>query len=404
MGALKTPLWVCNAVCRRTHCQELSERMSANQTNMPGARHAKGRATARSARIPFFDNFKGILIILVVLGHFLSGATGAGVLPAWRLFDFVYLFHMPLFIFASGLFCKSVYVPERGLRVGTILYYLLLCWAMYAALWIPQAAFSVAEPFNLLTVDSSMPWYLMALAVYCALTPVFYELRPPYAIGIAFAISLLCGLVDVGNVFSVSRVITFLPFFLLGYYLQPWVILDFVNSFRERPLMPRAVAILVIAAIFTVFQFLDVDQLKASQIIFTGRDPYDAAMLAEGNEGAIMGCIIRMAGFAGTGAIGVALVLLVPKCEVPLLTRTGRHTLQVYIFHAFVSYAIAFVGIAPALYESMSSTVATAVIVALSVATAFVLGYPNTVQRQFDRLKRMLDGRLSPVCPNRQDR
>ena len=378
--------------------------MNASQEKTITARHAKVKAEVKSARMPFFDNLKGVLIILVVLGHFLSGATSAGILPAWRLFDFIYLFHMPLFIFASGLFCKRVYVPYRGLRVGTIMYYLLLCWMMYIALWLPQAAFGVEEPFNLLTVNSSMPWYLMALAVYCALTPVFYELRPPYAIGIAFAISVLCGLVDAGNVFSVSRVITFLPFFLLGYYLQPWVILDFVNSFRERPLMPRAVAILVIAAIFTVFQFLDVDQLKASQIIFTGRDPYDAAMLAKGNEGAIIGCIIRMAGFAGTGAIGVALVLLVPKCEVPLLTRTGRHTLQVYIFHAFVSYAIAFVGIAPALYESMSSTVATAVIVALSVATAFVLGYPNTVQKQFDRLKRMLDGRLSPVCPNRQDR
>lgn len=369
--------------------------MSANQTNMPGARHAKGRATARSARIPFFDNFKGILIILVVLGHFLSGATGAGVLPAWRLFDFVYLFHMPLFIFASGLFCKSVYVPERGLRVGTILYYLLLCWAMYAALWIPQAAFGVAEPFNVLTVDSSMPWYLMALAVYCALTPVFYELRPPYAIGIAFAISVLCGLVDVGNVFSVSRVITFLPFFLIGYYLEPRAILDFVNGFGERLLVPRVFAIIMLLAIFLAFQMLDIDELRASQMIFTGRDSYATVFPLTGDQGDISGCAIRLAGFAGTAVIGVCLLLIVPQREVALLSRSGRHTLQVYIFHAFVSYALAFAGVVPALYELVPSFAATAIVIALSVATTFVLGYPSSVQNGFNRLKRALDEQFS---------
>lgn len=369
--------------------------MSANQTNMPGARHAKGRATARSARIPFFDNFKGILIILVVLGHFLSGATGAGVLPAWRLFDFVYLFHMPLFIFASGLFCKSVYVPERGLRVGTILYYLLLCWAMYAALWIPQAAFGVAEPFNVLTVDSSMPWYLMALAVYCALTPVFYELRPPYAIGIAFAISVLCGLVDVGNVFSASRVITFLPFFLIGYYLEPRAILDFVNGFGERLLVPRVFAIIMLLAIFLAFQMLDIDELRASQMIFTGRDSYATVFPLTGDQGDISGCAIRLAGFAGTAVIGVCLLLIVPQREVALLSRSGRHTLQVYIFHAFVSYALAFAGVVPALYELVPSFAATAIVIALSVATTFVLGYPSLVQNGFNRLKRALDEQFS---------
>ena len=293
-------------------CEESSGRMNASQEKTITARHAKVKAEAKSARMPFFDNLKGVLIILVVLGHFLSGATSAGILPAWRLFDFIYLFHMPLFIFASGLFCKRVYVPYRGLRVGTIMYYLLLCWMMYIALWLPQAAFGVEEPFNLLTVNSSMPWYLMALAVYCALTPVFYELRPPYAIGIAFAISVLCGLVDVGNVFSVSRVITFLPFFLIGYYLEPRAILDFVNGFGERLLVPRVFAIIMLLAIFLAFQMLDIDELRASQMIFTGRDPYATVFPLAGDQGDISGCAIRLAGFAGTAVIGVCLLLLVP--------------------------------------------------------------------------------------------
>lgn len=369
--------------------------MNASQEKTIAARHAKVKEAQKGSRIPFFDNLKGILIILVVLGHFLSGATSAGILPAWRLFDFIYLFHMPLFIFASGLFCKRVYVPDRGLRVGTVLYYLLLCWLMYIALWLPQAAFDVAEPFNLLTVDSSMPWYLMALAVYCALTPVFYELRPIPAIGCAVVISVLCGLVDVGNVLSASRVITFLPFFLFGYYLEPWVILEFLDGFGNRLIAPRIAAAILILVMLLGFQFLDIEELRSSQIVFTGRDPYATALPSLGDQGAIEGCAIRIIGFAGTAVAGPCLLLLTPRGEIPLLSRSGRHTLQVYIFHAFVSYAMAFVGIVPALYRLAPSFAATASVIALSVATTFVLGYPNSVQNGFNRLKQALDRQFS---------
>lgn len=56
--------------------------MSASLEPTITARHAKVKEAPKGSRIPFFDNLKGILIILVVLGHFLSGATSAGILPA----------------------------------------------------------------------------------------------------------------------------------------------------------------------------------------------------------------------------------------------------------------------------------------------------------------------------------
>ena len=166
-----------------------------------------------SRRLPFFDNLKGVLIALVVVGHFFNGALSAQIVPAWCLFDFIYSFHMPLFIFVSGMFCKSAYSQKKGFRAGLVLYYLLLSWMMYLALWLPQAFLGVAEPLNLLTLDGSMPWYLMALAVYCALTPLFSALKPSFAIVAACGLAVLSGFVDVGNVFSASRVIVFSPFF-----------------------------------------------------------------------------------------------------------------------------------------------------------------------------------------------
>lgn len=53
-----------------------------------------------------FDVLKGLLIILVVLGH----SINIEYLDAsWdnALFHFIYSFHMPLFVFLSGFFLQS---------------------------------------------------------------------------------------------------------------------------------------------------------------------------------------------------------------------------------------------------------------------------------------------------------
>lgn len=53
-----------------------------------------------------FDVLKGFLIITVILGHAISNLSG----DPWhdKIFNFIYLFHMPLFIFISGYFSTSI--------------------------------------------------------------------------------------------------------------------------------------------------------------------------------------------------------------------------------------------------------------------------------------------------------
>ena len=53
-----------------------------------------------------FDFIKCILIMLVVLGHALQWQYGEDCWNTW-LFHFIYSFHMPLFLFVSGIFLKS---------------------------------------------------------------------------------------------------------------------------------------------------------------------------------------------------------------------------------------------------------------------------------------------------------
>ena len=48
------------------------------------------------------DTIKGILIVCVVLGHVIGNFDASYL--SQRVYDFIYMFHMPLFIFISGIF------------------------------------------------------------------------------------------------------------------------------------------------------------------------------------------------------------------------------------------------------------------------------------------------------------
>ena len=72
--------------------------------------------TLSKRRLYLYDNLKFLLIFLVVLGHFTDGftvdlfgtASEEQFVPVSmvlnRIFIFIYGFHMPLFMFISGLF------------------------------------------------------------------------------------------------------------------------------------------------------------------------------------------------------------------------------------------------------------------------------------------------------------
>ena len=72
-----------------------------------------------------YDNIRGILILLVVLGHALEYFRLDNKVGEF-LYVFIYLFHMPVFIFISGYFSKNL-KKGRSTAVETFLVpYLLL--------------------------------------------------------------------------------------------------------------------------------------------------------------------------------------------------------------------------------------------------------------------------------------
>lgn len=74
----------------------------------------------RAKREPWLDALKGFAIVLVVLGHSLSGYLDANTFPEayagfYALRSWIYSFHMPLFFLISGFTFTLAYCPPQGL-------------------------------------------------------------------------------------------------------------------------------------------------------------------------------------------------------------------------------------------------------------------------------------------------
>jgi len=79
------------------------------QIDAPKSERSMVASSPVTKRLVWIDSAKGFAIILVVFGHVLGGTMARGWLDADGLFkfiyDYIYLFHMPLFFMISGLFC-----------------------------------------------------------------------------------------------------------------------------------------------------------------------------------------------------------------------------------------------------------------------------------------------------------
>ena len=81
----------------------------------------------QNRRIYLFDNVKTLAIIFVVVGHAINflALTPKGNDLEKSLFVFIYSFHMPLFIFISGLFLKPMDTQTKFPR-GKFISFLLI--------------------------------------------------------------------------------------------------------------------------------------------------------------------------------------------------------------------------------------------------------------------------------------
>jgi fucose 4-O-acetylase-like acetyltransferase len=162
-----------------------------------------------------FDNVRAFLIFLVVFGHMITEQLGNTVLIN-ALYYYIYIFHMPAFIFISGYFSKNTDKSRDNAISSYFIPYVML----NTGLWI-LGKFDLMDtsgPFRIFNPVWGM-WFLLVVFVWKMLLKDL--VRIPYILPFSFLFSLLSGFSEeFATKFALGRIISFLPFFLLGYFCK----------------------------------------------------------------------------------------------------------------------------------------------------------------------------------------
>ena len=154
-----------------------------------------------------FDNLKVLLIFLVVVGHSLENYIGYNVILR-SIYFFIFMFHMPLFVYISGYFSKNIEKCRKNAIKGLLIPFILFNIIWYA---------SVGNfKFPIYYAGWTL-WYLISLSVWRFFLKDIIKIK--WVLGLSIILGLLVGYVDkYSDLLSFSRIVAFLPFFLLGYY------------------------------------------------------------------------------------------------------------------------------------------------------------------------------------------
>ncbi len=304
-----------NTGARETSARELETKPPHEHKTTPKREQNGGAARDRVA---LFDNVKGLLIILVVVGHIMNPVHNDN--PAQSaLFDIIYLFHMPLFVFISGLFAKNAYRDGR-LNVHRIISFIVLGFAFQAVLLAINGTL-LEQPFDLFRFTSA-PWYLIAMAWWYALTKLLARLPVAAGVGASLVLALLVGEWDAASrgFLALSRAMSFLPYFAVGYYCP---IKAVERLARRRALWLAVAAMLAIATVRIVAP----SALDWFFPMVYGDNSYE--------QGFGRGVLAKLVTILIAVVFSLAVLRLVPRTH-SALSVLGTRTLSVYVLHRLI--------------------------------------------------------------------
>lgn len=204
-------------------------------------------------RIQYIDRLKGLAIILVVMGHVFGFSP-----PDDGIIAFIYTFHMPLFMFLSGLVIAAPPTLSKVLakwrRFLVPFFVVGLAFALYRGV-------SVAGFFR----DGSKCgyWYLWVLAIFYLILSAFRfvgggkrgliaDMLLFFVVYVIF-LAVLRGFNIVGydDILSINLCADMFPFFMFGYLARKYRLFDFV---RRYPTIAGASVVAYIIA-FVAIEF-----------------------------------------------------------------------------------------------------------------------------------------------------
>ncbi len=261
--------------------------------------------TEAKQRSAYWDNIKGALILLVVFAHILYQLQNTSQ-TINSIVDYIYMFHMPAFVFVSGYFGKS----ERSRSPFAIIRLLFLYFIFNSIMGFIFGFGSLLEPLYSF-------WYLPALVIWRLTAHHIAKFREINLI--LLVVSLLIGFFpSVNNTFAAARIIAFYPYYMFGYKLSAEKSEALSSEkYTNRLLKGIAVIIIAAAAAFFAYSFF---RYSDNALLMYGYDN------AYGAFGRIALYIIAFLAIYGIRCIS-------PDKNIPFLTLIGRNSLWIFLLH-----------------------------------------------------------------------
>lgn len=257
------------------------------------------------------DSLKYWLIVLVIAGHVFERAAAYDDICA-VLLRWIYIFHMPLFVFISGYLSrkkdgKDFWKSSWKIIEPLIIFQLLGCGYDF-----------IIKGHDITLERLFTPWYILwyLFSLFCwrlilRLIPDKILDNTKFFISATIIISALSGFLPFEYKLSIQRTLAFLPFFFIGYY------------FRENNLfLPEKYKRIYFLVLLLSF-IIPAISSNCFGDLFRASEYYGIGALCK-----------RMFTFVLSIPISIAFMNLVPVLK--WTVNQGKYTLQYYIYHAFI--------------------------------------------------------------------
>ena len=257
-----------------------------------------------------FDNYKCLLIFLVVFGHVLEeyGIFGT----SERIRALIYSFHMPAFVFISGYFSKEI---SKG--YDQAVKKCLLPFLFFNTIWLVITA-------NTWHINMLLPtyvfWYLLSLFFWRITIGFVSKVRFSFMMLLLLALYVGC-FHEVDRFLSISRTLVFYPFFYLGFWLSERQMIK-LRSYSKW------VAIVLVLTGFGVTLYLNMTG-KIPVKTYENLQCYYCSGIGNG-----MGIMTRLFEILVSIAIVLGVLMLIPDKKYRF-TSVGGRTVTVYLLSSF---------------------------------------------------------------------
>lgn len=273
-------------------------------------------SAAHSAKL---DNVKGVLIVLIVLGHFcLNYSFFAVPTLSEYITKCIYFFYMPAMVFIAGYYSFT----EGPISAKPYLK-LLLCYLIMNTLMMLYE--HIVNNTALLVM---WPYYACWIFTAVIFWNLIIRVLRRYNMGLIFVLSLIISVaagfqLDINQAFTLMSVTVLFPFFIAGYMMKEKNILYIFDKIPVKIFAVFLAAATLASMLYLIFNYdfnLDFLQFAA----YTGN----------------MFAVKRIIGFCLAIAAIFVLFALLPNRRIPLIAKWGKNFLSIYIFHRF--FIIAF--------------------------------------------------------------